>query len=147
MVKRKTGSLKRKIESYLYHKGFTDATLRGVMFAQLTLCAVTLVFGLTLLFLTGWLLLAFVGAAVICGNFWFLCLFMFRRFTGQYSRALLTGQLFGFFGRFLITAVILAIVFIYGGSPAAVFAGMLACGAVSAFTALYKLRAERKQGF
>ena len=136
-------SLKKRIETYLYHKGFTDPALRDIMLIQLAVCVLALVAGAAVFWFTDFVLLAFVGAALMTFNFWFLSLFIFRHFYGGYSRGFLAGQLLRFIGRFLLTGAILAAIFILGGSPFAVCAGIVSCVAASGGMALVRLKSGR----
>ncbi|MDL2306762.1 hypothetical protein LJC48_01850 [Desulfovibrio sp. OttesenSCG-928-C06] len=136
-------SLKKRIETYLYHKGFTDPVLRGVMLVQLVICAFLLVAGAVAFWFTGFVLQAFIGAALMTFNFWFLSLFIFRHFYGGYSRDFLAGQLLRFIGRFALTGAVLVAVAILGGSPVAVCAGIVCCVAASGAVALLGMRNSR----
>lgn len=134
----------RKIEIFLYRRGFTEAPLRRVMLVQLLMTLISLVPALALLWRTNWFLMFFAGAALFTFNFWFMCQFMFRYFSGAYSRELLAGQLARFAARLLLTGLVLAAILLQGESPAAFLAGLSCCMAIIAvLTVLSRLESRR----
>ncbi|MDR2825296.1 MAG: hypothetical protein LBV76_00700 [Deltaproteobacteria bacterium] len=120
-------TLKQKVEGYLYRRGFTEPILREVMLAQLAVTAVAAVLTIVFIWLTSWFLLFFVGAALVTCNFWFLCQFIFKRFSEGYSKNFVLGQVLLFSGRFVLTGLILAAALLFGGSPSAILAGLGTC--------------------
>ncbi|MDR2893631.1 MAG: ATP synthase subunit I [Deltaproteobacteria bacterium] len=134
-------SPKRRVEAWLYGKGFNEPVLRGMMLTQLLLFAVSAVFAVATVWLNGWMLMFALGAGVVLFNFWFMCRFFFRYFDGTYSRQLLTGHLLGFFGRLLVSGVVLGVAFALGGSPAALSVGVFSCVGLGTVVALLRLRA------
>lgn len=128
-----------KLETYLYHKGFSDAALRRIMLNVLLFAGAALLLGLITLPVSGLGLVFFSGAALFVFNFWFLTLFILSFVPAGYSKQLLFKQLFSFFGRMLITGIIIALLFIHGASAAALVAGFTVCIGIIILTALVKL--------
>lgn len=131
-------SLIKKTEKFLYHKGFRDETLRRVMMAQFALLAGALAAGIGALYWTAWFIFFFVGSALIACNFWTLSRFLFKRFSGSYSKQLLVGQLLGFFGRLTLTGAILAACMLAGASPVPLSLGLVSCILVIGMTVLVR---------
>lgn len=138
-----TASPVRKIEIYLYGKGFSDPVLRSAMLVQILLAVAAFVCGLALVWLSYWPLMFALGVACIVFNFWFLCRFVFKYFSGVFSRELLVGHLFGFFVRLLLTGLVLGAAFILGGSPVAASAGIFTSVGLCAAVALLRSRANK----
>lgn len=134
----------RKIEVFLYRHGFTDAPLRRVMLVQILLTLIALVPALALLWQTNWFLMFFAGAALFTFNFWFMCQFIFRYFSGSYSRELLVGQVARFAARLLLTGLVLVAILLLGESPVAFLAGLTCCVAlITVLTVLNHLENKR----
>lgn len=131
--------IKQKIERFLYKKGFTEAPLRAIILAQLALLAVTFTAGIILLYFSAWLLWFFLGAALLAFNFWSMSRFLLEQLPGGYSRAFLRGQLIRFFGRILLTGIVLAAAITFGASIAALCLGLLSCLAVTGIIAVARL--------
>lgn len=131
-------NIKLKTERFLYKKGFTDAPLRDIIFSQLVLLVVSLFAGLLLLPVTSWLIVFFVGAALLSFNFWSISRFVLARFPVGYSKSLVKSQLLRFFGRTLLTGLILMAVILAGGSVLALSLGLLSCLIVISVVALVR---------
>lgn len=127
-------NIKLKIERFLYKKGFTEAPLRAIIFAQLYLLALSLTLGLIFLFFSIWPICFFLGAALITFNFWSMSRFILEQLPGGYSARFLQGQLFRSLGRLIITGAVLTAALYFGASPFAMLFGMLACMAVIGIT-------------
>jgi small-conductance mechanosensitive channel len=134
-------TLKQRIEGYLYRRGFTEPVLREVMLVQLAVAAALLLLALAFIWLTDWFLFCFAGSLLVTCNFWFLCRFIFRHFSGGYSGSFALRQILLFGGRFILTALLLAWILLSGGSPSALLAGLGTCVAVIIATALLRFRA------
>jgi hypothetical protein len=133
-------TLKQRIEGFLYRKGFTEPVLREVMLVQFAVASVLLILALAFIWLTDWFVFFFAGSLLVTCNFWFLCRFIFSRFSGVYSKSLALRQILLFGGRFVLTALILAWILFSGGSPSALLAGLGTCVAVIIAVALLRFR-------
>lgn len=134
--------LKLRIERFLYKKGFTDAPLRAIILAQLALVCASLVSGLILLYFSAWPICFFLGAALICLNFWSMSRFIFEHMPGGYSKTFLQGQIFRFMGRVILTGVVLGLALYFGASPWPLVLGMNACLAVTGIVGVARLRGK-----
>lgn len=105
-------------------KGFTEAPLRAIIFAQLTLSGLSLLAGLFMLWTSAWFICFFIGTALVSFNFWSMSSFLLKVLPGGFSGKLLHVQLCRFFGRILLTGLVLAGALLLGGSPWALFLGL-----------------------
>lgn len=131
-------NIKLKTERFLYKKGFTDAPLRDIILSQLVLLVVSFALGLLALPLTSWMMVFFVGAALLSFNFWNISRFVLARIPAGYSAGLAGSQLVRFLGRIFITGLILTAVIIAGGSILALSLGLLSCLIVISIVALVR---------
>jgi hypothetical protein len=114
------------------------------MLVQTLLTLISLAPALALLWWTNWFLMFFAGAALVTFNFWFMCQFIFRYFSGSYSRDLLLGQVARFAVRLLLTGLVLVAILLTGESPVAFLAGLSCCVAlIAVLTALNHLESKR----
>lgn len=134
--------LRQKIERFLYKKGFTEAPLRSIILAQLALVFASLLLGLILLYFSTWPFCFFVGAALISFNFWGISRFVIENLPGGYSRAFLRGQIFRFFGRIIVTGLVLGLALYWGASPWPISLGIIACLAVTGIAGIARLKGK-----
>lgn len=136
--------LKRKIERFLYKKGFTEAPLRAIILAQLALLCALLALGLVTLYFSAFGLWLFLGAALISFNFWSMSRFIIEQMPGGYSRSFLRGQLLRFLGRLAVTGIVLAAAIYYGASVTALGLGIFTCLAVTGIVGIVRHSGQKR---
>ena len=110
-------SIREKIESRLYHLGFSSATVRHILCTQGMLCGAALIAGLLLFPLTAWPLSFAAGALIAAYSLWGIARFAQANVRQQYSTILVLKLLFSFTGRFLIIGIALFVLIVQIKAP------------------------------
>lgn len=117
--------LRHAIERMLYQKGLVHAPTRIMLTRQCLISMASLLAGLLGGWAHPWLLHFAIGAGLMTVNFYFMALFVQKLAAVGYSRAVLASMLARFYGRLLLTGVLLAVLLVWGQiSLAALLAGL-----------------------
>ncbi len=135
-----TASIRRKIERFLYGRGFSSPVVRGLLCAQICLTALTLCAGAALLPLTPWVLCFGAGAAVALYNFWHIARSAQANIVREFSMALGLKSFAGFFARLTLTAFVLFALIVWLRAPVApLVAGLTSTVAIIAVWGISRL--------
>lgn len=106
-------STRQKIESRLYHLGFSSAIVRHLLCTQMLICGVAFFIGLCLFWLTLWPLIFAAGAAIATYSLWHIARFAQANIHYQFSPKLGLKLFFGFSGRFLLIGIVLSLLIVW----------------------------------
>ena len=110
-------SIRQKIETRLYHLGFSSDVVRHLLCTQLLICGAGIGVGLALFWLTLWPLSFAAGAAIATFSLWHISRFAQTNIHYQYSPALGLKLFFGFTWRFLLIGVVLSLLIVWLRAP------------------------------
>jgi small-conductance mechanosensitive channel len=97
----------RRIDEMLWRRGFRAQEVRVLLRNQLLVTAVSLLAGLGLGWINGWLFWFGVGAVLSTFNFYAVARFVQQVVYKPYDRSMMYGMLFRFYGRLGLTGLIL----------------------------------------
>ncbi|GAB7079175.1 ATP synthase subunit I [Megalodesulfovibrio paquesii] len=118
-------AIRHGIESSLYHKGVRNASVRTLLTRQCLLAVIALVVGVAGGYFHPWLLHFAIGVGIVTANFYFLATSLARRLEAGARGPLVASMIFRFYGRLILTGVLLAILLVFGQiSLAALLAGL-----------------------
>ena len=100
-------SIRQKIESRLYHLGFSSAIVRHLLCTQALICGAALIAGLALFPLTAWPLSFAAGAILAAYSLWGIARFAQANVSQQFSAIMGLKLFLSFTGRFLLIGVAL----------------------------------------
>lgn len=122
-------AMRHGIESSLFRKGVRNASVRTLLTRQCLLAVVALAGGVVGGFFHPWLLHFGLGVGIVTANFYFLATSIARRLesAGQPGGQgpLVASTIVRFYGRLILTGVLLAVLLVFGKiSLAALLAGL-----------------------
>lgn len=133
-----------KIEKRLYAKGFRLPEIRSILAVQILLSMASALVGVLTVWVTLWPISFAVGVMLATYSFFSLARFIQQVILRTYSRSVLWGLLFRFYGRLALTGLILFGLIIELRVPSsALVAGFATCMATM-LVGVFARRAERK---
>lgn len=99
--------IRQKIESRLYHFGFSSAVVRHLLCTQIMISGAALIAGLVFLPLTAWPLSFASGACIAAYSLWGVARFAQANVNQRFSALMGLKLFFSFTGRFLLIGAML----------------------------------------
>ena len=130
------GGLTHRIDTFLYKRGYRLPEVRNAIRNQILLCGFSLLAGIALAPVSLWVLWFGVGAVIAT-----YCLLTLARFIQQgmlegWSRQLMWGLLFRFYGRLLLTGLLLFGMIVWLKVPISALVAGLATNMVTLFVCM-----------
>ncbi len=136
--------LGERIEKHLYAKGFRLPEIRSILRVQILFSMASALVGILTVWCTLWPICFAVGVILATYSFFSLARFIQQVILRTYSRQMLWGLLFRFYGRLMLTGLILFGLIIELRVPSsALVAGLATCMATM-LVGILSHRAERK---
>ena len=110
-------SIRHKIESRLYHLGFSSAIVRHLLCTQVMICGAAFIVGAALVWLTLWPLFFGAGAVIATYSLWQIARVAQASLQQQYSTALGLRLFFGFSGRLILISIVLFALIVWLRAP------------------------------
>ena len=107
----------KKIEQWLFAKGFAIPQVRYILSAQILLCLLALGCGILVAPMTLWGLSFGIGACIAMYNFWFIARFVQKNFSDTYTTKMLVSLLLGFNVRLIATGAMLFVLIVWLKMP------------------------------
>lgn len=134
----------QKVDEQLWRRGFRVAEVRVLMRAQLLITGISLLAGFALGWINEWLMWFGVGAVMSTFNFYSLAKFIQQVVFLPWSGAMMAKLLFRFYGRLMLTGLILFGLIVWlEVSVSAVVAGLSTAVAVIAIWGITRLAGHK----
>lgn len=118
-------ALRHRIEAHLYARGVRNASVRALLTRQCLLAVVAMGVGVAGGIFHPWLLHFGIGVGIVTANFYFLATSIARRLESGVQGPLVASTIVRFYGRLILTGVLLAVLLVFGKiSLAALLAGL-----------------------
>lgn len=113
------GSLRQRVEKFLYQRGFSSPIVRHLLTTQIIIIGIAAVVALALFWLTLWPFSFAAGAAIAGFSLWHISRFAQSAIQMQYSPALAVGLFVGFSARLVLIGVVVFALVVWLRAPLA----------------------------